>query len=94
MPIGPGNLALLKEAAAMAQRGLPVLLLTPPMFDSTPEPESIDKDISLRKKMAERDYTGGEGLKLLEDLLQAGAIVARSVTEAVEIIKKQSLPQY
>ena len=44
--------------------------------------------------MAERDYTGGEGLKLLEGLLQAGAIVAGSVTEAVEIIKKQSLPQH
>jgi len=97
MPIGPGNLALLKEAVAMAQRGLPVLLLAPTMFDSTStlnEPISIDDNISLRKKMAERDYTGGEGLKLLEDLLQAGAIVARSVTEAVEIIKKQSLPKH
>ena len=96
MPVGPGNLALLKEAVAMAQRGLPVLLLAPTMFDSTStlnEPISIDDNILLRKKMAERDYTGGEGLKLLEDLLQAGAIVARSVTEAVEIIKKQSLPK-
>ena len=81
----------------MAQRGLPVLLLAPTMFDSTStlnESISIDDNISLRKKMAERDYTGGEGLKLLEDLLQAGAIVARSVTEAVEIIKKQSLPKH
>jgi iron complex transport system ATP-binding protein len=97
MPVGPGNLALLKEAVAMAQRGLPVLLLAPTLFDSMPtfnEPISIDDNILLRKKMAERDYTGGEGLKLLEDLLQAGAIVARSVTEAVEIIKKQSLPKH
>ncbi len=97
MPVGPGNLALLKEAVAMAQRGLPVLLLAPTMFDSTStlnKPISIDDNISLRKEMAERDYTGGEGLKLLEDLLQAGAIVARSVTEAVEIIKKQSLPKH
>jgi iron complex transport system ATP-binding protein len=97
MPIGPGNLALLKEAVAMAQRGLPVLLLAPTMFDSTStlnEPISIDDNISLRKKMAERDYTGGEGIKLLEDLLQAGAIAARSVTEAVEIVKKQSLPKH
>ena len=45
----------------------------------------------LRTKMAERDYTGGEGLKLLEDLLQAGAVVVKSVKEAIEIIKKQLL---
>jgi iron complex transport system ATP-binding protein len=97
MPVGPGNLALLQEAVAMAQRGLPVLLLAPTIFDSSStlnEPISIDDNLSFRKKMAERDYSGGEGLKLLEDLLQAGAIVARSVTEAVEIIKKQSLPKH
>src|SRR5712692_4308093 len=92
MPIGPGNLALLKEAVAMAQRGLPVLLLTPPISDSTPalnEPEPIECAMLLRTKMAERDYTGGEGLKLLEDLLQAGAVVVKSVREAIEIIRKQ-----
>jgi iron complex transport system ATP-binding protein len=93
-PIGPGNLALLKEAVAMAQRGLPVLLLTPPISDSAPalnEPEPIEGGIVLRAKMAERDYTGGEGLKLLEDLLQAGAVVVGSVKEAIEIIRKQPL---
>ena len=94
VPIGPGNLALLKEAVAMAQRGLPVLLLTPPISDSTPalnEPEPIEDGMLLRTKMAERDYTGGEGLKLLEDLLQAGAVVVGSVKEAIEIIRKQPL---
>ena len=94
MPIGPGNLALLKEAVAMAQRGLPVLLLTPPISDSTPalnEPEPIEGGMLLRTKMAERDYTGGEGLKLLEDLLQAGAVVVKSVKEAIEIIRRQPL---
>src|SRR5437764_7048810 len=51
MPIGPGNLALLKEAVAMAQRGLPVLLLAPPISDSTPalnESESIEGGMVLR----------------------------------------------
>ena len=94
VPIGPGNLALLKEAVAMAQRGLPVLLLSPPISDSTPalnESESIEGGMVLRTKMAERDYTGGEGLKLLEDLLQAGAVVVKSVREAIEIIRKQPL---
>ncbi len=94
IPIGPGNLALLKEAVAMAQRGLPVLLLTPPISDSTPalnEPEPIEDGMLMRTKMAERDYTGGEGLKLLEDLLQAGAVVVKSVKEAIEIIRRQPL---
>ena len=91
VPIGPGNLALLKEALVAAQRGLPVLLLTAPISDNAPalnEPESNEDAISLRTKMAVRDYTGGEGLKLLEDLLQARAVVVKSVTEAIEIIRK------
>ena len=91
MPIGPGNLALLKEAVVAAQRGLPVLLLTPPTSDNTPalnEPESLEDAKLLRTKMAERDYTGGEGLKLLEDLLQAQAVIVKSVSEAIEIIRK------
>ena len=71
MPIGPGNLALLREAAAAALRGLPVLLLN-----------SSSKDI------AARDYTGGDGLQLLEDLLQTGAIVVESVGEAIEIVRR------
>src|SRR5712692_1288864 len=71
VPIGPGNLALLREAAAAAQRGLPVLLLN-----------SSSKDI------AARDYTGGDGLQLLEDLLQTGAIVVESVGEAIEIVRR------
>ena len=78
----------------MAQRGLPVLLLTPPISDSTlalNEPESIEGGMLLRTKMAERDYTGGEGLKLLEDLLQAGAVVVGSVKEVIEIIRRQPL---
>ena len=96
MPVGPGNLALLKEAVTMAQRGLPVLLLAPPMPDSTPalnEPETVEDGMLLHAQMAERDYTGGEGLKLMENLLQAGAIVVKSVGEAIEIIRKQPLPE-
>src|SRR2546423_465539 len=94
MPIGPGNLALLKEAVAMAQRGLSVLLLTPPISDSTPalnEPEPIEDGMLLRTKMAERDYTGGEGLKIFEEQLQARAVVVKSVKEAIEIIRRQPL---
>lgn len=94
MPVGPGNLALLKEAVTMAQRGLPVLLLALPMPDSMPalnESETVEDGMLLRTRMVERDYTGGEGLKLLEDLLQAGAIVVKSVGEAIEIIRNQPL---
>jgi iron complex transport system ATP-binding protein len=71
MPIGSGNLALIREAVRAAQRGLPVLLLT-----------------SASRDMAVFDYTGGEGQQLLEQLLQAGAIVAESVGEAIEAIKR------
>jgi iron complex transport system ATP-binding protein len=91
MPIGPGNLALLREALAAAQRGLPILLLTPNIAESTSpssEQQSAGAAMPLHTRLAERDYTGGEGLKLLEDLLQARAIVVKSVGEAVEIAKK------
>src|SRR2546421_2090803 len=37
---------------------------------------------------AARDYTGGEGQKLLEALLQAGAQSVASVGEAMDIVKK------
>jgi hypothetical protein len=38
--------------------------------------------------MAARDYTNGEGLKLMEKLLRMGAGVVRSVGEAVDIARR------
>src|SRR5579885_1097031 len=76
-PIGPGNLALLQEAVHAAQRGLPVVMLMP--FSRGGEDAQID--------FAAGDYTGGEGQKLLEQLLQVGASVVGSVGEALDIVK-------
>ncbi|MBV9256722.1 MAG: hypothetical protein JO215_01755, partial [Ktedonobacteraceae bacterium] len=36
-----------------------------------------------------RDYTGGEATRLMQELIQAGAIEAKSVGEVIEIVKKQ-----
>ncbi len=72
MPIGPGNLALLQEAATAAERGLPVLLLD--------GPDGND--------IASRDYTGGKGQQLWEALLRAGARSVASVGACMEIVKQ------
>jgi iron complex transport system ATP-binding protein len=92
-PIGPGNLVLLREAVQAIQRGLPVLLLaTPVISSSTRLPDGADADITGDEQHAElaaRDYTGGEGLKLLEMLLQSGAVVVQSVGEVLEMLGNQ-----
>jgi iron complex transport system ATP-binding protein len=86
MPIGPGNLALLQEALDAAQNGLPVLLLTASVSKTIPASE---QSTTLNEHMAAQDYTGGQGLKILHALIQAGAVVVESVGEAVEFVKKR-----
>jgi len=73
VPIGPGNVALLHEAFAAAQRGLPVLLFVPGAENSL---------------MEARDYTGGKGLRLMRELLLAGAVVVGSLPEAIEMTRR------
>ena len=41
-----------------------------------------------RTGMAARDYTGGEGLLLMHELLQAGALIVGSVAEAIETTRR------
>jgi iron complex transport system ATP-binding protein len=91
VPIGPGNLALLREAVSAALQGVRVLILTPSLSDARPagatkcneeEPEMLQ-----RTGIASRDYTSGEGVKLVGELLQTGATVAESVSEAIEIAR-------
>jgi iron complex transport system ATP-binding protein len=91
VPIGPGNLCLLEEATQAAHHGLPVILLSPAQQgsdDVASTGSAIDTDDGLleRSGMAARDYTGGRGLKLAGELLQAGAQVVSSVSEAIERI--------
>jgi iron complex transport system ATP-binding protein len=98
MPVGPGNLALLQEAYSAAQYGIEVLLLVPALATSSTnsEEQSISDNICtsdemlLKSGIANRDYTDGEGTKLVRDLLQAGATVVQSVAEAVEAAKRVS----
>lgn len=83
VPIGSGNLALLQEAVIAAQHGLSVLLLTAGL----PQIASIgDQPPTISAIMASQDYTGGAGLKLLQALLSAGAIVVSSIGEAIETL--------
>ncbi len=89
--IGPGNVALLHEAVHVAQRGLPVILLTSPTM--TPASSPADDSLVLTGRdaqlagIAERDYTGGEGLRALELLLQCGATAVGSVADVLELVK-------
>jgi iron complex transport system ATP-binding protein len=94
VPIGPGNLALLREAVAAVQRGLPTVLLTTSNSNAThsENPDQPTDDNSLLAELRERDYTGGEGLQLLENLLAEGVHVIQSVGEVLEIIKQFTLP--
>ncbi len=90
-PIGPGNVGLWREALIAAQRGLPILLLVPGVADSVcipDEPIATSDGLLQRSGMAARDYTGGEGLKLMRELLHAGAIIAGSVAEAIETTRR------
>lgn len=81
MPIGPGNLALLQEALSAQQFGLPVMLLLSPIG----EQPSHSPDISaILQQISKRDYASGEGTKLFQQLLENGAAVSVSVSEAIE----------
>jgi iron complex transport system ATP-binding protein len=94
MPIGPGNVPLLQEALVAAQDGLKVLLLSSPILAdacSVDKPATLESDMPVYTAIEHRDYTGGEGLRLLQNLVQAGATIVHSVGEAVEIVKQQPL---
>ena len=90
MPVGPGNLPLLQIAVEAAQRGVKVLLLAP-ASERTPLSSDIQipgEDSLLQQSgIAARDYTNGEGVKLIGALLQAGASLVSSVGEAVDVTK-------
>src|SRR6266516_1643365 len=92
MPVGPGNLALLQEALMAARRGIRDLMLAPALAGPSNEAKeqftTNTGNVLLEKTgMIQRDYTNGEGLKVIQDLLQAGATVVGSVAEAVEAAK-------
>ncbi len=77
-PIGPGNLALLQEAVVAAKRGLPVILLI-----SADNGVETENDVQQTGILA-RDYTGGEAGRLIGELLQQGAFIVSTVSDAIE----------
>jgi iron complex transport system ATP-binding protein len=90
-PIGPGNVALLQEALLAAERSLPVLVLVSAVADSTSSsnmPIPTINELLQHTGIASRDYASGQGLTLMRQLLQAGAIIVESVTEAIETTKR------
>ncbi len=84
--IGPGNLALLQEAVRVAEEGLPVLLLISPVDTACVPNDPLGERSSGVQLfgMAVHDYTHGQGLALLEQLVLAGAHVTETVGEALE----------
>ena len=84
---GPGNLSLLQEALQFAQSGRPLIVLT------LPGTETTDTDFATMKtpdtpEITVCDYTDGEAIRLMKQILQEGAFVVGSVGEALEIIMK------
>lgn len=87
MPIGPGNVALLREAFAATQRGLPVILLAP--YQLTEHQAGGDKQPTQQDTFTARDYTGGEGARLLAAMIEGGTIVTHTVAAAIEMVKQR-----
>jgi iron complex transport system ATP-binding protein len=78
IPLGAGNIGLLDAALAATQSGARVVLLEPEMSDTT------DRE-ALLARVAARDYSG-RGPDLYRALLEAGAMVATSVTNALDLL--------
>ncbi len=88
-PFGPGNLPLLQEAVHFAQSNRPVILLTAAEIETGyTAPDAIIAR-SDDTGITARDYTDGEATRLMVQLIQAGAIVVRSVGEVLEATKEQ-----
>src|SRR5229473_4589624 len=85
VPIGPGNLSLLQAALEAAHSEITVLILAP---DSGGAQVATADEVLQRTGIAERDYTNGEGLRLMRELLQAGASVVGSIAEATEVTRR------
>ena len=96
VPVGPGNLSLLREAVEAAQRGVTILLLAPSATgnDETPDDTVSEEDAFLHQiGIAARDYTGGAGVDAVRALLQHDARLVNNVREVVEIARARQVGQ-
>jgi iron complex transport system ATP-binding protein len=78
IPLGAGNIGLLDAALAAAQSGVCVILLEPALGDAS------DRE-ALLARGATRDYSG-RGPDLYRALLEAGATVATSAPNALDLL--------
>jgi iron complex transport system ATP-binding protein len=92
VPIGSGNLALLQEALQAAKRGLPIILFAPATTEQSicaaNTAIETEQDVIQRTGITARDYTNGEAVQLTVQLWQAGAKVAVSLKEVLDLVKK------
>ncbi len=72
-----------------------MLILTPSSSDArlpgATNGKEEEPEILQRTGIMSRDYTNGEGVKLVGELLQAGATIAGSVSEAIEIARRYAV---
>jgi len=85
VPIGPGNLILLRLALEAAQTGLPTILLEPASATIT-ESDAASDPVPILCQITARDYTGGEGAAIYNALLKSGAQCAREIPEAITLL--------
>src|SRR5258707_12986359 len=85
MPVGPGNLILLRVALELRQQGIPVLCLLSPGTANPPRIDELAPEVIAQLlNTPMRDYTHGDGLSLLCQLVEAGGIVIASVGEVAD----------
>ena len=97
VPLGPGNVSLLHEAVDGARHGLKVIVLAPADQEHSVcgvATTGALSDAALQQTgVAARDYTGGEGRRLVAQLLDEGARIAGSVSEMLEMVREmQTIP--
>jgi iron complex transport system ATP-binding protein len=86
-PIGSGNLVLLRLALEAARKKLPTILLEPASTASSASIH-ISETPSILNRIAERDYTNGQGLAIYTALLNAGAQIVEDVPTAIALFPK------
>jgi len=83
-PIGQGNLALLEEALAFCQGGGSVMLILPPGVAASGVEKMQPQDLLRLFQAREHDYARGEGVRMLLQLMEAGAMPVGSLGTVVE----------
>jgi iron complex transport system ATP-binding protein len=91
VPIGPGNLILLRLALEAARKGLLTILLEP-ASDTIEHIEAQPDQFALLKQVTQRDYTNGEASALYAELLKRGAHIANDISSAITLLREEVSP--